>query len=133
MVRRENSNLDINMYQKFIDEIKTTTLHLLLYFQGEPFMNTDIFRMIKYASERRLYTVISSNGQFLDNETTGKIMESGLDRLIISVDGTDQSTYEQYREGGDLNIILENKMNALKSQEIARKSPVPGFQQMKTR
>lgn len=129
MVRRENSYLDRNIYQKFIDEIKTTTLHLLLYFQGEPFMNTDIFGMIKYASERRLYTVISSNGQFLDNETAGKIIESGLDRLIISVDGTDQSTYAQYREGGDLNIILEGTkyLNALKK-ETRKSKPEIIFQ-----
>ncbi len=119
ILRRENANLDMKMYQKFIDGIKTNALHLLLYFQGEPLMNSDIFGMIKYATERRLYTVISSNGQFLDNETARRIIESGLDRIIISVDGTDQSTYEKYRAGGNLNRILEGTkyLNALKKEK----------------
>jgi radical SAM protein with 4Fe4S-binding SPASM domain len=116
IIRRENTNLDLVPYQKFIDEIKYTTLRLLLYFQGEPFMNSNIFRMIKYASERKIYTVISTNGQFLDNEMSGKIIQSGLDRLIISVDGTDQPTFEKYRAGGDLGRILEGTkyLNAIK-------------------
>ena len=119
ILKRENAILDMNMYQKFIDGIKTNALHLLLYFQGEPLMNGDIFGMIKYATERRLYTIISSNGQFLDNKTAMRIIESGLDRIIISVDGTDQSTYEKYRAGGNLNRILEGTkyLNALKKEK----------------
>lgn len=107
MIRRENPYIDIEVYQEFIDEIKNTTLYLLLYFQGEPFMNKDIFRMIKYASERKIYTVISSNGQFLNDEISRKIVQSGLDRLIISVDGTDQATFEKYRVGGNLGKIID--------------------------
>jgi radical SAM protein with 4Fe4S-binding SPASM domain len=116
ITRRENTNLDLVLYQKIIDEIESTALYLLLYFQGEPFMNKDIFGMIQYASERKIYTVISSNGQFLDNEVSGRIVQAGLDRLIISVDGTDQSSFEKYRLGGDLNRILEGTkyLNALK-------------------
>jgi len=129
MIKREKKNLDLLIYQKFIDEIKTTTLHLLLYFQGEPFVNRDIFDMIKYASERKIFTVISTNGQFLDTEMNKKIIQSGLNRLIISVDGTDQVTFEKYRVGGDLNRILEGTkdLNALK--KISKKrSPEIIFQ-----
>jgi radical SAM protein with 4Fe4S-binding SPASM domain len=70
-------------------------------------MNKDIYRMIKYAKDRGIYTVISTNGQRLDQENAGRILESGLDRIILSVDGTEQSTYEKYRAGGDLGRVLE--------------------------
>jgi radical SAM protein with 4Fe4S-binding SPASM domain len=107
MIKRENINLDLKLYCKFIDEIKSTTLHLMLYFQGEPFLSKDIFEMIKYASDKRIFTVISTNGQFLDSEMNKKIIQSGLNRLIVSTDGTDQETFKKYRVGGDLNLILE--------------------------
>ena len=40
-------------------------------------------------------------------------MESGLDRLIISIDGTTQEVYEQYRKGGKLEKVLEGARNIL--------------------
>jgi radical SAM protein with 4Fe4S-binding SPASM domain len=107
IIKRENANLDLLIYQELIDRIKSTTINLQLYFQGEPLLNNDIFRMIKYAKERGLYTVISTNGQRLNFEYAKRITESGLDRIIISVDGMDQLTYEKYRAGGDLGKVLE--------------------------
>lgn len=111
MIKRENANMNMALFRRLVDEIKTTTLHLFLYFQGEPFMNRNIFEMIKYASDRNIFTIISTNGQFLNDEMNLKIIQSGLNRLIISVDGADQETYEKYRIGGDLSRILEGSKN----------------------
>jgi len=55
----------------------------------------------------RSYTATSTNGHFFTDETARKTVESGLDRLIVSMDGLDQETYEKYRVGGDLNKLLE--------------------------
>jgi radical SAM protein with 4Fe4S-binding SPASM domain len=106
IIIRENPNLDLQVYKEIIDGIKLTTIHLLLYFQGEPLMNNDIYKMIKYANDRGLYIVISTNGQRLNHENVKKILESGLQRIIISVDGIDQATYEKYRIGGDIRKVL---------------------------
>ena len=106
IIKRKKSNLDIQIYENLINRIKSTTINLLLYFQGEPLLNNDIFRMIKYAKNSGLYVIISTNGQRLDYENSKKIVESGLDRIIISADGTDQTTYGKYRIGGDLKKIL---------------------------
>lgn len=120
MIKRENVNLDLSLYEKIIDEIKNTTLHLFLYFQGEPFMNRDIFHMIRYASEKKIFTIISTNGQFLDKKINQKIIESGLNRLIISIDGADQATFQKYRVGGDLNRVLEGSKNLSEHKRITR-------------
>jgi len=107
ILTRKNQMIDNVLYRRIIDEINSTTLYLILYFQGEPLMNKDIFDMIRYASGNKIFTVTSTNGQHLDRGNTGKIIGSGLDRLIISVDGTDQITYEKYRKGGSLKKIIE--------------------------
>lgn len=107
MTKRESQSIDHELYREIIDEIKSTTLYLILYFQGEPLMNNNIFDMIKYASINKIYTATSTNGQHITRENAERIIGSGLDRLIISVDGTDQETYEKYRRGGSLNKLLE--------------------------
>lgn len=89
-------------------------MYLILYFQGEPMLNPGFFEMVKYAVDRKIYTATSTNGHFLDDENARKTIESGLSRMIISLDGTDQETYEQYRKGGDLKKVLEGIENIVK-------------------
>jgi radical SAM protein with 4Fe4S-binding SPASM domain len=104
---RPTGMLDFNFYKKVIDEIYEDTLSVTFYFQGEPFLNPDFISMVNYASQKKLHTSTSTNAHFITNETAKKIVESGLDRLIISIDGSTQEIYEQYRIGGRLNKVIE--------------------------
>jgi len=108
IVDRKKRNLDMETYKRIIDEIKRTTIYLILYFQGEPFMHQDLYEMVRYAEESGIYTSTSTNGMFVSEETVSKIIVSGLSRLIISIDGTTQASYEKYRRGGDLQKILNS-------------------------
>ena len=78
----------------------------MLYFQGEPFIHPDFPEMISMAHGKKIYTMTSTNGHYLNEETSDKIISSGLDRLIISVDGSTQDVYQQYRVGGDLGRVV---------------------------
>ena len=84
-------------------------------------MNKNFFEMVSYAHSKRIYTATSTNAHFLDEENSRKLIESGLDRLIISMDGSTQDTYEQYRRNGNIETVrkgLENIVackNELKS------------------
>lgn len=95
------------MFKKLIDELKSTLIHTIFYFQGEPFLDKNLPELIKYAHEAGIYTSTSTNGQLIDNESAKAIVESGLDKLIVSIDGTTQETYEKYRVGGSLKKTLE--------------------------
>ena len=86
-------------------------IYLILYFQGEPYLNPRFFEMIAYAQQKKLYTITSTNGHFLDSDNARKTVESGLDRLLISIDGATQETYESYRKGGNLSRVLEGTRN----------------------
>jgi radical SAM protein with 4Fe4S-binding SPASM domain len=104
---RPTGNLKITTSQRIIDELKNEVAYINFYFQGEPFINKNIFEAIRYATDRKIYTSTSTNAHFLDKETCEKIIDSGLKRLIISIDGTTQDVYEQYRIGGSLEKVLE--------------------------
>ena len=82
-------------------------LYLIFYFQGEPYLNPEFLDMVKFANTKKIYTATSTNAHYLNDANARKTIESGLDRLIISIDGTTQEVYEQYRVGGKLEK-LEN-------------------------
>jgi radical SAM protein with 4Fe4S-binding SPASM domain len=69
--------------------------------------------MVEYASSKGIYTATSTNAHYLKDDVARSTVESGLDRLIISIDGTTQSTYESYRVGGSLDKVIEGTKNIL--------------------
>ena len=104
---REIGEIDNKLFKQIINDGKKYLYSLILYFQGEPFLNKDIFEQIKHAKQNKLYTITSTNGHYLDKQTSSNIINSGLDRLLISLDGTNQETYEKYRVGGDFNKVVD--------------------------
>jgi radical SAM protein with 4Fe4S-binding SPASM domain len=97
----------MQIYKKLIKELKPTLLHVIFYFQGEPFLNKDLKDFVQYAHDAHIYTSTSTNGQFLTDKNAKEIVLSGLDKLIVSIDGTTQEVYEIYRAGGSLNKAIE--------------------------
>ncbi len=104
---RETGNLKTDFFRQTIDALHKDLLFLIFYFQGEPYINPGFLDMVGYANRKGLYTITSTNGHFLDDDNARRTVESGLDRLIISVDGTTQDTYAQYRIGGNLDAVLD--------------------------
>jgi radical SAM protein with 4Fe4S-binding SPASM domain len=85
--------------------------------------------MVAYAHEKGMYTMTSTNGHFLNKDNAEKTVRSGLDRIIISVDGTTQETYEQYRIGGKLETVLQGARNLVQcKRELQSHSPHIIFQ-----
>ena len=111
---RPIGNLKEDFFKKTMDEIHHNLMYLIFYFQGEPYINPKFLDMVKYASDRGIYTITSTNGHFLNDANSKKTIESGLDRLIISVDGTTQETYESYRKEGNLEHVLQGARNIVK-------------------
>jgi radical SAM protein with 4Fe4S-binding SPASM domain len=111
---RPTGMLKKDFFTETIDEIYKDILYLIFYFQGEPYLNKDFLEMVKYASAKGLYTATSTNAHYLTDEAARKTVESGLDRLIISIDGTTQDVYRQYRIGGNINKVIDGARNIVK-------------------
>lgn len=93
-------------FKSFIDQVRSHVYALTFYFQGEPYLNPDFLNMVKYASENGLYTITSTNAHYLNASTARATVESGLDKLIISIDGAEQDSYARYRVGGSLEKVI---------------------------
>ena len=126
---RPTGNLKKEMYQKAIDQLYKDTFYLTFYFQGEPYINPSFLEMVEYAAQKKMYTTTSTNAHFLNSENAKRTVESGLDRLIISIDGTTQETYENYRVGGQLEKVLQGTKNIIHwKKQLKSKTPHVIFQ-----
>jgi radical SAM protein with 4Fe4S-binding SPASM domain len=126
---RPTGMLQTDFFKSTIDELQREILYLIFYFQGEPFLNPRFLDMVTYASSKKIYTATSTNAHYLNDVNARKTVESGLSRLIISIDGTTQDTYEQYRVGGDLKKVIEGAENIVKwKKELRSKTPHVIFQ-----
>jgi radical SAM protein with 4Fe4S-binding SPASM domain len=126
---RPTGMLDETLFASVIDQLKDTLTYLTFYFQGEPYLHPKFLSLVKYASKQNIYTATSTNAHYLSDKQARDTVESGLDRLIISLDGTDQETYESYRVGGNMGKVLEGTKNILKwRKELRSKTPYVVFQ-----
>lgn len=126
---RPTGMLENSFFRQTIDEMHQELLYLIFYFQGEPYLNPAFLDMVKYASSKKIYTATSTNAHYLNDENARKTVESGLDRLIISIDGTTQEVYQQYRVGGKLDKVLEGAKNIIKwKRTLNSKKPFVIFQ-----
>lgn len=105
-IKKEKELMPMELFSQIVNDIKRHTLYITLYFQGEPFLNPEFGSMIKLAHQEHIFTATSTNGQLINSEIAECIVRSGLNKLIISIDGTTQETYEKYRIGGNLEKAI---------------------------
>ncbi|MBW1767598.1 MAG: radical SAM protein, partial [Deltaproteobacteria bacterium] len=107
LMTRPAALMSFDMYRRVIDQVKDHVYLLAFWSWGEPFINKDAFRMIRYAKENGILVHTSTNGHYFNTkEQARKVVDSGLDSLIVAVDGLDQQTYAKYRKGGNLQIVI---------------------------
>src|SRR3990172_9862707 len=106
-------------FKNWIDQIKTSGFYVQLFFQGEPYINKALPEMIKYAQSQNVYISISTNGHFVNENNVDMVVENTPDKLIFSVDGLDEESYQKYRVGGTFEQadkglrLLINRRNEL--------------------
>lgn len=126
---RPTGMLPDNLFKTTIDQLHQKLLYLIFYFQGEPYLHPRFLELVQYAASKKIYTATSTNAHYLTDENARKTVESGLDRLIISIDGTTQETYQAYRVGGSLAKVLEGTRNVIKwRKQLRSKTPFVIFQ-----
>jgi radical SAM protein with 4Fe4S-binding SPASM domain len=129
MFDRPTGNAQLEDINNWLQQLAKTTLYVNFYFQGEPFIHPSFLQFVKEANRLNLYTSTSTNAHFLHDQLAKKTVESGLDRLIISIDGLTQEVYEQYRIHGKLEKVLEGTRNVIKwKKELKSQTPFLIFQ-----
>ena len=114
---RDTGNLKAENFNRWLDQLSPTLSYLNFYFQGEPFIHNDILQFISKASQAGIYTSTSTNAHFITEKKAKEIVQSGLDRILISIDGTTQEVYEQYRVHGSLQKVLDGTKHLVEARK----------------
>lgn len=95
-------------FTRVVDEISDKLILARLDGYGESLLHPDIFAMIRYLHDRNVVASLSTNFNTLEPHQMGELVDSGLDYLIMSLDGVDKATYERHRVGGSFDKVVEN-------------------------
>jgi len=128
LAKSERGFMDFNIFKKIIDEASLFAHDINLFHRGESLLHPEIFRMIKYAKEKGLYTRLNTNATLLNEERSHQILDSGLDFLSFSFDGYEKKIYEDIRIGANFDKTLNNILAFLSmKKELARSAPYTTF------
>ena len=107
---------------RILDDLGNYLVYVTFYFQGEPLLHKQFGHFISQLHQRKIITGTSTNAHFLSPEKGEEILQSGLNRLIVSVDGTDAESYLSYRKGGDFDLVIKNIRNFMQQRKARRQS-----------
>lgn len=120
---RPQKKMSFSLFKKIIDEIASFAELIYLHGLGEPLLHPQIFEFINYAKEKDIRVGISTNVMLLDKKRSKKLLDSGIDYLILAMDGATKETYEKIRVGGDFGRVEKNIKNFLKMKKERKKKP----------
>ena len=123
-MKRPRGYIDMDSFQRFVDRVADRVIYLTLYHQGEPYLHKQFHDMVAYAKQKGVYVTTSTNAHFISREEAERVVKSGLDSMIISLDGVEQSTYETYRIGGHFDTVIDGIQNLVEAKKRF-KSRVP--------
>jgi len=124
MNKLSQGDMEFDLFKKIIDEGSSNELcSIKLSYRGEPLLHPRIADMVSYARKRDILDIyFNTNGMLLTKSMGQKLIEAGLNRISVSVEGTDSETYEQIRVGAKFSRVLRNIETLIKVRERSRVS-----------
>jgi len=80
-----------------IDQIAAAANPILVLSGGEPLYRSDIFQLARYGTDKGLRVALATNGTLVTKEVARMIVDSGVKRVSISLDGADAATHDAFR------------------------------------
>ncbi len=111
--------LDPALFARLLEENARYMHTVIFYFQGEPLLNKELPALIRMAKEHNLYTYLSTNLQAVTPDLAHSLIASGIDRIVASIDGLSEESYQTYRQGGKLSKALQG-LRFLHEEKVAQ-------------
>src|SRR6476646_4431203 len=80
-----------------IDQIAAAANPILVLSGGEPLYRSDIFQLARYATDKGLRVALATNGTLVTKDVARMIVDAGVRRVSISLDGADAATHDAFR------------------------------------
>ena len=123
----KKADITLEQFKKIIDQIPTL-VYVTLQGVGEPLLNKDIPKMIKYCTGSGISTYINTNGTILTENKSRELIEAGLSNLSISINSFDEKVFSETRSGASIKKITENIKKFIEIKRNANfKRPIISF------
>lgn len=100
--------LPFEVYSSVIDQAAPYLLLSVPYVNGEPLLSKDVYRAIQHATDRKVGTLIATNGMILNEVNSQKLLDAGLDFLKIHISGFTQDIHKIQHRKGNVETIKKN-------------------------
>jgi MoaA/NifB/PqqE/SkfB family radical SAM enzyme len=111
---RDRGRAQLHVFEHLMDEVGDYVFLVDFFNWGEPLLNERVEELIAMASGRGIVTFMSSNLSVPMSDTRiRRLVESGLNQLIVSLDGATPETYGTYRRLGRFDLVLQNMKRLL--------------------
>ena len=122
---RPKGTMALEAFQKIFEKQAEDLLLLILWNQGEPFINPHLTDIIRLAAARNVPTITSTNVHYIKTvEDAEAIVTSGLSEIVVSLDGVTPESYVKYRVGGNFDRVI-NGIRLLARAKRALRSETP--------
>ncbi len=119
---RDTGLMDLPTYRRIIDQLASHAMMLDLFGWGEPLLHPGLSEMVAYASDKGLFTRLSTTLARPGWDGAEALVASGLDAIIIAADGACEETYSHYRRGGAWQDVLANVQSLVKARRDSGRS-----------
>jgi radical SAM protein with 4Fe4S-binding SPASM domain len=96
------------IFERLVRESGQSAEHMMLIGLGEPFMDRKIFDRIEYCERHNISTLLSTNGTFFDEKTCARVLDTPLEHITLSFDGSTKESFEYYRKGANFEKVRDN-------------------------
>lgn len=100
-------NLSFEHFTHIVEQAPNLS-RVVLHGLGEPLLNPELFRMVRYLKERGAYVLFNSNALALNERRRNELIESGLDEYRVSFDASAPTTYKEVRGIAGLDKVKRN-------------------------
>ncbi len=105
---RDVRHLSFEEAKNILDQVGDYLYFLQVYTWGEPLLNKDLIRIIEYAKGKNIYVMLSTNATAMTPAYNSRLLDSGIDYIMVAIDGGSNESYRKYRRGGDYDKVLAN-------------------------
>jgi len=106
--KQPKADMADDVFERLVRQSGKSAEHMMLIGLGEPFMDPQIFERIEFCHRHSISTLLSTNGTFLDERMSARVLDSPLEQITLSFDGASKETFEFYRKGAKFEKVRDN-------------------------
>lgn len=120
--KTQGKTMSMEIFNSILRQAGDYLYRIQFYYNGEPFINKHLLEMIVAATARGIGSQVSTNFSFhFKDDFYRDIVESGLEHIIISLDGTDADTYSRYRVNGRYELVEHGMRQVIRWKRVKRR------------